>query len=94
MRLEIENSEEIPKTQPESQPESGVEDWLGQTLKAAGYEPPGQAPLDEIFKDGVVLAKLISHLTGQKVKVKNKASMIPVQLDNLWVCCQRSFEVT
>lgn len=47
--------------------------WLLSKLEEAQYEVPIGEPEMCIFSNGVALAKLVSHLTGEKVSVKEKA---------------------
>ena len=62
--------------------------WLLAMLAEAGCAVSADTDLKNIFHDGVALAQLISHLTGIKIKVKKKARLPALQLDNLTVCCK------
>eukprot|EP00656_Telonema_subtile_P025126 TRINITY_DN27239_c0_g2_i1.p1 TRINITY_DN27239_c0_g2~~TRINITY_DN27239_c0_g2_i1.p1 ORF type:complete len:180 (+),score=19.07 TRINITY_DN27239_c0_g2_i1:66-605(+) len=62
--------------------------WLLEILHEAGCTISPDMPLKTIFADGVLLAKLIQHLTGKPVRVNTRASLPAIQLDNLAVCCK------
>ena len=67
--------------------------WLLAMLGEAGCVVSADTDLKNIFHDGVALARLIGHLTGIKIRVKKRAQLPAVQLDNLTVCIKAMEEV-